>query len=150
VNPHIQEPHLLVGDVAVDDRGEVGFVNDFDFAGVKRFYMVCNHTRGFVRAWHGHRHEGKYVLVVSGAALVGAVAIDDWTNPSKTARVWRYTLSARKPAVLYIPPGFANGFMSLTDDAKLLFFSTAGLAQSTSDDVRFPARYWDIWTVEER
>ena len=32
------------GDVAVDDRGEVGFVNDFDFAGVKRFYAVRNHS----------------------------------------------------------------------------------------------------------
>ncbi len=144
------EPQLLVGDIAVDDRGEVGFVNDFDFSRVRRFYTVRNHQPGFVRAWHGHRHEGKYVMVVSGAALIGAVAIDDWENPSKTAHVWRYTLSAHRPAVLYIPPGFANGFMSLTHDAKLLFFSTAALEESKDDDVRFPARYWDIWTVEER
>lgn len=144
------EPQLLVGDIAVDDRGEVGFVNDFDFSRVRRCYTVCNHQCGFVRAWHGHRHEGKYVMAVSGAALVGAVAIENWEKPSKTARVWRYILSVHKPAVLYIPPGFANGFMSLTQDARLLFFSTATLEQSKDDDVRFPARYWDIWTIEER
>jgi dTDP-4-dehydrorhamnose 3,5-epimerase-like enzyme len=143
-------PRLLVGDTALDDRGEVGFVNDFDFAKVRRFYTVTNHRRGFVRAWHAHRREAKYVLVVRGTALVGAVAIDDWENPSKGSRVWRYVLSAHKPAVLYIPPGYANGFMSLTQDAKLLFFSTATPDESKSDDVRFPARYWDIWTVEER
>ena len=46
------------GGVAVDDRGEVGFVNDFTFSGVKRFYTVANHSDGFVRAWHGHRLVG--------------------------------------------------------------------------------------------
>jgi dTDP-4-dehydrorhamnose 3,5-epimerase-like enzyme len=146
----ICEPRLLAGELAVDDRGEVGFVNDFAFVGVKRFYVVRNHRRGFVRAWHAHRREAKYIMAVSGAALVGAVLVDDWDHPSKTARVWRYTLSAHKPAVLYIPAGYANGFMSLTRDAKLIFFSTATLEESKDDDVRFPARHWDIWSVEER
>jgi dTDP-4-dehydrorhamnose 3,5-epimerase-like enzyme len=141
---------LFEGNLAIDDRGEVGFVNDFDFAGVKRFYSVVNHRAGFVRAWHAHRREAKYVTVIQGAALVGAVAIDDWDSPSQNAQVARYVLSARKPAVLHIPAGYANGFMSLTDDAKLVFFSTATVAESRDDDVRYPARYWDIWTVVER
>ena len=143
-------PRLIQGGLAVDDRGEVGFVNDFDFAGVKRFYMVSNHSAGFVRAWHAHRREAKYVLVAKGAAVVGAVAIDNWETPSKGAEVKRFVLSAKKPAVLYIPPGHANGFMSLTDDAKLIFFSTSSLDESMNDDVRYDARYWDVWRVEER
>lgn len=143
-------PRLLLGDTAVDDRGEVGFVNDFDFSHVKRFYTVTNHGKGFVRAWHAHRREAKYVLVIRGTALVGAVAIDNWDAPSKQGKVWRYVLSAHKPAILYIPPGYANGFMSLTDDAKVIFFSTATTEESSNDDVRFPARYWDIWSVNER
>jgi dTDP-4-dehydrorhamnose 3,5-epimerase len=141
---------LFTGDVAVDDRGQVSFVNDFTFAGVKRFYAVTNHRQGFVRAWHAHRHEAKYVMAVSGSALVGAVAIDDWDRPSVDLAVHRYVLSAAKPRVLYIPPGYANGFMSLTADASLLFFSTASLEESRADDTRYDARYWDIWTVEER
>jgi dTDP-4-dehydrorhamnose 3,5-epimerase-like enzyme len=144
------DPTLLIGDLAVDDRGEVGFVNDFDFAGVKRFYTVRNHRQGFVRAWHAHRREAKYVTVVAGAAVVGAVQVDNWDNPSKDLKVLRYVLSAARPRVLYIPAGYANGFMSLTDDARLMFFSTSSLAESQGDDVRFDARYWDIWTVEER
>ncbi|GAH91067.1 unnamed protein product, partial [marine sediment metagenome] len=55
--------------------------------------------------------------------MIGAVAIDDWENPSKDSRVWRYVLSADKPSILYIPAGYGNGFMSLTEDAKLMFFS---------------------------
>jgi dTDP-4-dehydrorhamnose 3,5-epimerase-like enzyme len=143
-------PVLIKGDLAIDDRGEVGFVNDFDFAGVKRFYTVKNHCRGFVRAWHAHRAEAKYVTVLEGDALVGAVQIDNWEKPSPKAAVTRYVLSARKPSVLYIPPGYANGFMSLTDDARLIFYSTATLAESQGDDIRYASRLWDIWNVEER
>jgi len=144
------EPVLMEGGLAVDDRGSVAFVNDFGFLGVKRFYAVRNHHRGFVRAWHAHRREAKYVTVVSGAAVVGAVRIDDWDQPSPDLPANRYVLSAQKPAVLYIPPGYANGFMSLTKDTVMVFFSTATVEESRADDVRYDARLWDIWNVVER
>jgi dTDP-4-dehydrorhamnose 3,5-epimerase-like enzyme len=143
-------PYVIEGGLGVDDRGEVGFVNDFHFDGVKRFYIVLNHRAGFVRAWHAHRREAKYITVVQGAAIVAAVAIDNWEQPSKDAQVHRYVLSAPKPSVVYIPPGYANGFMSLTVDTKLVFFSTATLEESRGDDVRFDAHYWDPWHVVER
>ena len=144
------EPFLYTGDTTIDDRGQVSFVNDFDFVGVKRFYTVKNHRPGFIRAWHAHRHEGKYVTVVAGTALVGAVGIDNWQQPSRDLRVHRFVLSAATPRVLFIPPGYANGFMSLTADAHVVFFSTSRLEDSLGDDTRFDARYWDIWAVEER
>ena len=144
------EPRLIRGGLAVDDRGQVSFVNDFDFEGVKRFYAVENHARGFIRAWHAHKKEAKYVMVVRGAALIGAVEIDDWDNPSKDAQVHRHVLSEATPAVLFVPAGYANGFMSLTADTKILFFSTSSLEDSAGDDIRYDARHWDPWTVEER
>ncbi|OGG28475.1 sugar epimerase [Candidatus Gottesmanbacteria bacterium RIFCSPLOWO2_01_FULL_48_11] len=135
---------------AIDDRGQVVFANDFDVRGVRRFYMVSNHRAGFVRAWHAHKQEAKYVLVTHGAALIGVVPIDNWKKPAKGATVARHVLSAGIPKLLYIPPGFANGFMSLTADTTLMFYSTATLEESQADDFRYPARYWDIWKVEER
>jgi dTDP-4-dehydrorhamnose 3,5-epimerase-like enzyme len=141
---------LIRGGLAVDDRGEVGFVNDFTFDGVKRFYTVANHEQGFVRAWHGHRSEAKYVMAVSGAALVCCLEVDDWESPSPDLEVQRFVISERSPSVVRVPAGFVNGFMTLTADAKLLFFSTSTLEESLGDDVRFPARYWDPWHVEER
>lgn len=134
----------------MDDRGETAFVNGFDFKDVKRFYAVGNHRAGFVRAWHAHKKAAKYVYVIQGTALIGAVAIDNWDAPSKEAKVYRYVLPAHKPAVLYIPPGYANGAMSLTDDAKIMYFATDTLEDTKKDDFRYPARYWDIWNVEER
>lgn len=145
-----EQARLIDGGLAVDDRGQLSFVNGFDFAGVKRFYMVSNHTAGFVRAWHAHKKEAKYVMAVSGAALIGAVTIDDWKTPARDAEVQRFVLSEKKPAILYIPAGYANGFMSLTEDAKLIFFSTSSLEESKGDDFRYDSRYWDIWSVEER
>ena len=148
--PELLCAKLLKGGVAVDDRGEVGFVNDFDFTGVKRFYTVSNHRAGFIRAWHGHRHEAKYATVVSGSMLVCCVRIDDWENPAADLPVQRFVLSDKTPAVLYIPAGHANGFMSLCAGAKIVFFSTSTLRDSLNDDIRFPARTWDPWTIEER
>ena len=146
----MEVPKLIKGKLAVDDRGEVGFVNDFDFANVKRFYTVTNHRRGFVRAWHAHKREAKYVTVVRGAMLVCCVAIDDWEQPSRDLPIHRFVLSEKTPAVLHIPAGYANGFMSLTDEAKVVFFSTATLQESQTDDFRFEARTWDPWSVQER
>lgn len=144
------EPRLLRGGLAVDDRGALGFVNDCDLAPVRRFYTVRNHVAGFVRAWHGHRHERKLVTVVAGSALVCVVRIDDWDNPSPDLPVIRHVLSASAPSVLDIPAGYANGAMSLTADATLLYLSTSTLEESHGDDVRYPSRFWDPWRVEER
>lgn len=141
---------LIEGGLAVDDRGQVVFVNNFDFKGVKRFYMVSNHSAGFIRAWHAHKKEAKYVLVTQGAAIIGAVKISNWVKPYKKAEVQRFVLSAKKPSILYIPAGYANGFRTLTEDTQVIFFSTSTLEESKGDDFRYEARYWDIWNVEAR
>jgi dTDP-4-dehydrorhamnose 3,5-epimerase-like enzyme len=141
---------LIEGGHAVDDRGFVSFVNGFGFEGVKRFYAVENHRAGFVRAWHAHRREAKYAYVARGSAIVAAVRIDDWEKPSRELPVERFVLSAQKPAVVYVPAGYANGFMSLSDDTVIMYFSTSTLEESKGDDVRYDARFWDPWQVVER
>lgn len=140
------EPRLILGGLAVDDRGVVSFCNDFDFEGVKRFYVLENHAVGFIRAWHGHLHEAKYITVVSGTAVIGVVRLDHTEKPK------RFILSALRPAVLYVPPMYANGSMALTEDAKIIHFSTTSLEESKMDDVRFPPGACDmsIWEVEPR
>ena len=143
-------PLLIEGGLNVDDRGEVGFVNEFDMNSVRRFYSVCNHRAGFVRAWHAHKKEKKFVTVVNGVAIVAAVCIDNWEKPSKDLQVHRYVLSAKKPAVLFIPNGYANGFLTLTEDAKLIFFSSVTLEESIGDDFRYKADYWNPWEIYER
>jgi dTDP-4-dehydrorhamnose 3,5-epimerase len=136
--------------VATDDRGHLRFVNNFDVEKYQRFYLIENYQAGFVRAWHGHKLDGKAFFVTRGAALVGAVRIDDWDSPSTNLTVDRVVLSSEKPAVFEIPPGYANGFMALEYATQVLVFSMMPFDQAADDDYRFPARYWDIWSVEER
>jgi len=143
-------PRIINGEIAIDDRGEVAFVNDLDMRGVKRFYTIANHRARFVRAWHAHKKEGKYVTVIDGAAVIACVRIDNWHSPSRDLKIDRYVLSGKKPAILFIPGGYANGFMTLKRDTKLLFFSTASVSESREDDFRYDARYWDPWKIIER
>lgn len=145
-----EEPTLIEGGLAVDDRGRLSFANAFDFTGVKRFYLIENHRSGFVRAWHGHKKEAKFFFVLSGAAVVGAVKVDDWANPSKALPVKRFVLAGDKPALLHLPAGFANGTMSLAEGTRIMVFSTTTLQESQGDDYRFDARHWDCWQVAER
>lgn len=139
---------LINGGLAVDDRGTVTFVNDFDFKDVKRFYMVQNHVKGFVRAWHGHKKEAKYALVVQGSVLLRYVPLDGLNKDVESV-----VLSDKQPKILYIPAGYANGFKTLTDDAQVMFFSTVTMEEAADDDFRFEATKWgglQGWEVESR
>ena len=146
----VQSPTILDGASFVDDRGSLKFLNDFSLFGIKRFYIIENHSKGFIRAWHGHLIEAKAFVPIQGSFLLGAVAMSDSSNPSKDAEVTRKVLDASNPQALLIPPGFANGLMSLTEGAKLLVFSSTTLDESQGDDYRFPYDYWDIWKIENR
>jgi dTDP-4-dehydrorhamnose 3,5-epimerase-like enzyme len=130
----VDEPELLRGGVAIDDRGSVAFVNDLNISDFRRAYTVSNHDTGLVRAWHGHRLERK----------------DDWTSPSPDLPIYRYVLAERSPSAVLIPAGYANGFMNLAPDTRICFFSSSTLEESTEDDIRFPSRLWDPWSIEER
>ena len=144
------KPFIINGDLSVDDRGELMFVNKFDMESVKRFYVVSNHKIGFIRAWHAHKIESKYVFIVNGTALISTVQIDDWDKPSSDLIVEKFVLTAKKPSILYIPSGYANGFKTLSTDTKIIFFSTSTLKDSIDDDYRYDAYKWNPWGIIER
>lgn len=143
----IKKPELIKGGFAVDERGTVSFVNDFDFHEVKRFYIAENMSTDVIRAFHGHMKEAKYISVIEGAAIVIAVPIDNSEKPSKDVEIERFVLSAASPSVLYVPGGYANGFRALDKNTKVIFFSNTSLEDSQEDSFRFAFDYWgaDIW-----
>lgn len=140
MNSKIEKIH---GGLFADDRGFLRFINDFDFNDIKRFYQVENHSKNFIRAWHGHKKEGKYVYVAQGSALVGAINLD-------SEEIYKTTLTSQSPSILFIPPGFANGFKTLEENTILMFFSTSTLEESKGDDIRFDYDKWDIWEEDYR
>ena len=134
---------IIKGGLFADDRGFLRFINDFDFSNVKRFYQVENYKKGFIRAWHGHKKEAKYVYVPKGSALVGIVNLE-------TEEIHKFTLTSQIPSILYIPAGYANGFKTLEDETIMLFYSTSTLEESHGDDYRFVYNRWDIWEEDYR
>lgn len=145
------EPKIINGGIATDDRGSVRFVNEFNFDGVKRFYQIQNHRSGFIRAWHGHHKEGKYVYVAKGSAIIGAVPIGMMIEKNiDQSKVFKTVLSSNNPKVLFIPAGYANGFKSLEAGTIVQFFSTSTLEDSLGDDIRFDYDLVNIWEEDYR
>lgn len=152
MEPNSDTPKIIKGGLAVDDRGTVRFVNDFTFPKIKRFYLVENHEKGFIRAWHGHAHESKYVYVVSGAALVVAVRLEDARQDLPTERVFKTVLSDAAPSIVHVPGGYYNGFKTLTSQCRVMFFSDASIEESKSDDLRlsFESINPKVWEIAYR
>jgi dTDP-4-dehydrorhamnose 3,5-epimerase len=130
-----------IGGISINPTGTLRYVNDFDFEGVKRFYQVENYEKGFIREWHGHKKEAKYVYVPRGSAWIGAVDME--TSDSE-----KYVLSDKSPKVLYIPPGMYNGSQTLEEGTIMIFFSTATVTESKEDDIRVPYNKFPIFNKD--
>ena len=144
------KPKLITGGIHYDNRGFLIFSNEFKFNTIQRFYIVSNFQNKFVRAWHGHKKEAKFIMCIQGSFQISCVQIKNFVKPDKKSKILSWVLNEHKPEILYIPSGYANGNMSLSNNAKLLIFSTSTLEESLQDDYRFDSRFWDPWVINER
>jgi dTDP-4-dehydrorhamnose 3,5-epimerase len=96
-------------------------------AGVDAEFVQDNHsrsTRGVLRGLHYQieHAQGKLVRVVSGA--VYDVAVDMRRASPTFGRSVGMRLAAADRQMLWIPPGFAHGFLVLSDAAEFLYKTT--------------------------
>ena len=143
-------PKLISGNRVFDNRGSVRFCNDLSFKSVKRFYTVHNYSKNFVRAWHGHLKEEKYISCIKGSFQISAVQIDKIKKPSKKNKIYNFFLNMSDSNFVHIPKGFANGSMSFEDNSELLIFSTSSISESLKDDIRYESKYWNPWNIKSR
>ena len=125
----IKKVKLIEADIATDNRGELMFCNKFDMSKIKRFYQITNFKTPFVRAWHGHKCENKYILVLKGVAMLAIVKVDNWKKPNVKSKIQTFILDDKKPKLLFIPGGHVHGFKTLKSDTRLLVFSTSTLVE---------------------
>lgn len=124
------------------------FVNAFDLLDIRRFYTIHPRSTDVIRAWQGHQIESKWFYCLRGSFIINLVEIDDWQQPSLKLTPISFQLDVNKSEILYIPPGYANGFMATTSNSSLLIFSDTRLEQSTNDDFRFDANLWFDWQTK--
>jgi dTDP-4-dehydrorhamnose 3,5-epimerase len=122
---------LIEPKIFADDRGwfyESFNQRDFSEAiGQSVSFVQDNHSlskRGVLRGLHYQmtQTQGKLVRVCRGSVFDVAV---DLRESSATYRHWvGVELSADNKKQLWIPPGFAHGFMVLSDEAEFLYKTT--------------------------
>ena len=147
-----KKANLIDVEISSDDRGELTFSNTFDFNKnkIRRFYKIMNHNINFIRAWHGHKVEEKFILILNGSLKISLVKVDNWKEPSKKLKLENFYLNEKKPQILHIPAGFAHGTQNLTRNTSFIVFSTLPLNESLKDDFRFPYNYWGEWKISFR
>ena len=127
-------PGLIIIEPRVfpDERGfflETFKESDFTPAGISGPFVQDNHSRssrGVLRGLHFQKEphaQGKLVRVSHGAAW--DVAVDLRKNSPAYGKWTALELSEDNRRMVYIPPGFAHGFLALEDDTELQYKCTA-------------------------
>ncbi|MBL4603539.1 MAG: dTDP-4-dehydrorhamnose 3,5-epimerase [Emcibacteraceae bacterium] len=131
IKTEIEEILIIEPQVFGDERGF--FMETFsadryrDMAGIDHEFVQDNHSRsqkGVLRGLHFQkkRPQGKLVRVISGEVFDVAV---DIREGSKTYGKWvGVHLSADNKRQLWVPPGFAHGFATLSDSADFEYKCT--------------------------
>lgn len=119
---------LIKGNLHVDERGVVRYVNGFDMSRVVRMYSI-DPKFGVIRAWQGHQKETKWFYAAKGSFLVKTITMDALEKKE-------YFLKDNESNVLEIPGGHYNGFVALEEGSVLVVFSDFDLEASKRDDFR--------------
>jgi dTDP-4-dehydrorhamnose 3,5-epimerase len=126
----LPEVRLLEPRTYADDRGyffESWNARVFAAAGIDAAFVQDNHSRsrqGVLRGLHYQveHAQGKLVRVVAGE--VYDVAVDLRRSSPRFGRSVGVVLSAENRKMLWVPPGFAHGFLTLSESADFLYKTT--------------------------
>ncbi len=130
----IPGPLIIEPDVHCDGRGfflESWNKRAFHKAGIEADFVQDNHSRsskGVLRGLHfqNPQAQGKLVRVIRGAVFD---VIVDLRKSLPSFGEWRgYDLTAENNRMLWVPAGFAHGFLTLEDDTDLLYKCTSHYA----------------------
>jgi dTDP-4-dehydrorhamnose 3,5-epimerase len=121
---------LIEPRVFSDERGfffESWNQRAFAAAGLDATFVQDNHSRSVRNVLRGLHYQiehaqGKLVRVCAGEVL--DVAVDVRRSSPTFGQSISVTLSAQDKRMLWIPPGFAHGFLVLSDAAEFLYKTT--------------------------
>jgi dTDP-4-dehydrorhamnose 3,5-epimerase len=149
---------LLEPRVFSDERGH--FFESYnrralqDLAGIDAEFVQDNHScsaRGVVRGLHYQiqQPQGKLVRVIAGS--VYDVAVDIRRSSPNFGRWFGCELTAQNKRMLWIPPGFAHGFIALEARTEFLykvtdFWAAAHERTILWDDTAIGIRWPDVGT----
>lgn len=121
---------ILEPKVFDDDRGffyESFNKKAFRKAGITAEFVQDNHSRSVRNVLRGLHYQikqpqGKLVRVIGGEVF--DVAVDIRRSSPYFGKWVGFGLSAENKRIAWIPPGFAHGFLVLSDDVEFLYKTT--------------------------
>ncbi|MEE4154624.1 MAG: dTDP-4-dehydrorhamnose 3,5-epimerase [Erythrobacter sp.] len=130
----IPGPLIIEPSVFGDERGffmETWNEASFAMAGLKLTFVQDNHSRsqkGVLRGLHFQNPapQGKLVRVARGAVF--DVAVDLRASSPNFGQWVGVELSANNKRMMWVPEGFAHGFLTLEDNTDFLYKCTAPYA----------------------
>ena len=127
---HIEGLYIIEPAIHPDSRGyfmETYNLNDMRENGIDAVFVQDNQSmsvKGVLRGLHFQRNypQGKLVRVISGEVF--DVAVDIRSGSSTYGEWFGVILSAENRKQFYISPGFAHGFLVLSDRAEFVYKCT--------------------------
>ncbi|MFP4370448.1 MAG: dTDP-4-dehydrorhamnose 3,5-epimerase [Candidatus Kapaibacterium sp.] len=113
---------------------------DLENAGIAYDFPQDNHSKsskGVLRGLHFQWSppQGKLIRVTAGSAFV--VELDIRKNSPFFGRHIFIELSEENNKILWVPPGFANGFCALTDNCQMQYKCTSYWSKEGEAAIRF-------------
>jgi dTDP-4-dehydrorhamnose 3,5-epimerase len=140
-----------------DDRGfffEAYKRGDFARAGITADFVQENHSksgRNVLRGLHFQKKDsaqGKLVRCVQGSIL--DVAVDIRKHSPSFGKWAALELSAENSRILYVPEGFAHGFLVLSESAEIIYKCTREYAPDSEGGIIWnDPRLGIPWPVRE-
>jgi dTDP-4-dehydrorhamnose 3,5-epimerase len=124
--------------------------SDFSRVGIAEIFVQDNYSHSVRNALRGLHYQkapkaqAKLVTVLSGAIF--DVAADIRRGSPSYGRWTSVVLSSEKPAMVYVPVGFAHGFCVLSDKADVLYKVSEEYAPELSRGIVWndPAIRWPV------
>ena len=128
IDTDLPQLKIIKPKVFADNRGffmEFFKKSDFEKAGIDTDFVQDNHSKsvkGVLRGLHYQKEpkaQGKLVRCVKGAIF--DVAVDIRKGSPTFGRWFAVQLSEENKLMVWIPKGFAHGFLTLTEEAEVIY-----------------------------
>lgn len=128
INSDLKEVILIKPEVIEDDRGfffESYKKSEFEKQGISDIFIQDNHSKSVLGVLRGLHYQlepygqSKIVRCIKGSIF--DVAVDIRKNSPTFGKWVGYELSEINKHILYIPNGFAHGFLTLSKEAEVLY-----------------------------
>ena len=150
----LNDAFFITPKIFIDERGD--FVKQFNadvFSSLQASFNIneayfSSSKKGVLRGMHFQTppyEHAKIVYVSSGRAL--DVIVDLRAKSSTFKQYFSTELSAKNCRILYIPKGFAHGFLSLEDDTRMHYMQTS-VYNANSDSGILYSNFGFDWNKE--